>query len=209
MHAAARSTDSVPEPVYIWRRRTGGDRSITQRLSEPDNLEQRMAALRAVDALALKFGGESLQEAHWAKVVLIDLRRMVAYLPDSDADHRRRFLDLAGEYLTGLPDSVLQAGGPLQRLIVGAILDRDLVTLIDLARARNLDTRPKGSVRLQVLASDLRIQRQMRRRGLMTGFSWWNSTGNRMVYHLLPDRIGQSATDLRFNRSRPTDVLSI
>ncbi len=209
MHLAARSTDVVPEPVYIWRRRTGTNLSITQRLSERDSLEQRMAALQTIDALALDASGSNLRDAHDAKVIDIDLRRMVAHLPGGDDAYRARFLDLANDFLAHVPKHILAERNPLQKLIVEAIVDRELATLLDLAVARNINDRPEGLARLRLLAPDLRVQRQMRQRRLLTGLSWLHSTSNRMVYHLLPERIGQAAADRRYERSRPIDVLSI
>ena len=209
MHVAARSTDVVTEPVYIWRRRTGPDPSITQRLSEKDNLEQRMVALTTIDDLVLRRQTNDLRDAHDAKVIDIDLRRLVARLPDADDAYRDRFLDLAGDFLAHVSEPVRRRRDPLQQLIVAAILDRDLDTLVDLAVARNMHERPSGLARLRLLAPDLRTQQRMRRRRLLTGGPWWRSTGNRMVYHLLPGRLGRSAVELRYGRSRPTDVLSI
>lgn len=211
MHVAARSTDVVTDPVYLWRRRTGTDLSITQRLDEHASLEQRMAALRAIDAQAVRAGAPALRDAHDAKVVDIDLRRMVTFLPAADEAYQQRFLVLAREFLAHVPERVLAARDPLRRLVVDAVLTGDLDTLLDLAVARNVEDRPDGLARLALLRPDLRVQRRMHRRGMLTGLPWMRSTANRVAYHLLPGRVGASAVDRRYRRTRTEDddVLSI
>lgn len=211
MHIAAASTDVVTEPVYVWRRRTGVDRSITQRLDEWDSLEQRMAALRAIDDLAVGTGSAELRDAHHAKFVDIDLRRMVTFLPAADPGYRVRFLEVTREFLRNVSPRVLDRRDPLRRLVVEAVLAGDLETLLDLAVARNAETRPAGVARLALLRPDLRLQLTMARRGLLTGYPWVRSTANRVAYHLLPGRAGDRAADRRFGRSRvdAEDVLAI
>jgi CDP-glycerol glycerophosphotransferase len=209
MHVAARATDVVTEPTYLWRRRTGPDLSITQRLDEHDSLEQRFAALRAIDALAVGTGVAGVRDAHDAKFLDIDLRRMVTFLPAADAAYRTRFLELAGDFLGHVPDEVLAGRDPLRRLVVAAVRAGDVPALLDLAVARNVEGRPAGRARLGLLAADLRVQQAMRRNGLLTGLPWLRSTGNRVAYHLLPGALGRRAADLRYERSRVEDVLAI
>ncbi len=209
MHVAAGATDVVTDPVYLWRRRTGPDRSITQRLDERASLEQRWAALRSIDALAVATGVRSLRDAHDAKVVDIDLRRMVAFLPAASAGYRVRFLDLARDFLAHVPDHVLADRDALRRLVVDAVLDGDVDTLLDLALARNVEARPEGVARLALLGPDLRLQAKMHSRGMLTGLPWVRSTANRVAYHLLPGKVGEQAADLRYSREYVDDVLSI
>jgi CDP-glycerol glycerophosphotransferase len=209
MHVAARSTDVVPDPVYVWRRRTGPDLSITQRLDERASLEQRWAALASIDVLAADTGVRALRDAHDAKVVDVDLRRMVAFLPAAGDAYRARFLELARGFLRHVPGHVLAERDPLRRLVVDAVLAGDVDTLHDLALARNVETRPDGAARLALLGPDLRLQARMRSRGLLTGLPWFRSTANRVAYHLLPGRVGEQAADARYSRERVDDVLSI
>ncbi|WP_158221008.1 glycosyltransferase family 2 protein [Kineosporia sp. R_H_3] len=211
MHLAATSTDVVADPVYVWRRRTGPDRSITQRLDEHDSLEQRMASLRTIDDLAAASGSQTLRDAHDAKFVDIDLRRMVTFLPAADERYVVRFLELTRSFLEHVPDRVLSGRDPLRRLVVDSVLSGDTETLLDLAVARNVEDRPDGFGRLALLGPDMRVQAKMASHGLLTGLPWVRSTANRVAYHLLPGKVGDQAAALRYGHTRAdaVDVLSI
>ena len=207
-HLATNSTDVVPEPVYLWRIRTGNERSITQRLDEVMGLEHRMEALASVDALAVGSGVEALRDAHDGKVLDIDMRRFVNFLPTADDAYRARFLDLAAGFLDHVPDRVLAGRDPLRRLILDGVREQDLDLLLDVALARRATGEGLGG-RLGLLRRDLRVQGELRRRGYQQGRVWARSTLNRTVYHLLPPRLRRRAADQRFGRDTVTDPLAV
>ncbi len=210
-HLRTNATNVVPDPVYVWRIRTGGTPSITQRLGEATALEDRMTALTEVDLLAHTSGVTQLRDAHDAKAIDIDLRRFVAFLPGAGEAYRQRFLDLANAFLDHVPAHVVASRDPLRRLVVAAIRERRLDVLDDIAVARSGAEEGHGRNPVHVLTRDLVVQREMRERGYLRGRQWVRSTVNRAVYHLLPGPLRAAAARHRYGREGAdvTDVVAV
>ncbi|GAA1846102.1 glycosyltransferase [Asanoa iriomotensis] len=103
LYGRARAVDVVEVPVYYWRQRPAGDPSISQRLAEPRNLEDRFAAVTSArrdlsDAFADWYAETALQS---------DLRLVLEVLPDTDDAYRALFRKLASAFLTDVDAEVL------------------------------------------------------------------------------------------------------
>ncbi|WP_182908305.1 glycosyltransferase [Microbispora sp. H13382] len=115
-HFLARAVDVLPAPVYLWRRREGGGRSITQDKTRTAHLEDRFAAVTEVR----RFLSEHHFTAHihaWDHAVLDgDLTNFLDVLDQGPPAFRERFLDLAGLYLEDVAPPVLDGLPALRRL---------------------------------------------------------------------------------------------
>ncbi|GIF65518.1 hypothetical protein Ais01nite_35530 [Asanoa ishikariensis] len=103
LYGRARSVDVIDLPVYYWRQRPAGDPSISQRLAEQRNLDDRFAAVTfALSALDGPF-------ATWYAETALqsDLRLVLEVLPDVDDAYRARFGKLANAFLTDVDPAVL------------------------------------------------------------------------------------------------------
>ncbi|MEV4620873.1 glycosyltransferase [Asanoa sp. NPDC049573] len=129
LYGRARAVDVVGLPVYYWRQRPPGDPSISQRLAEQRNLEDRFAAVSTARRelppdLATWYAETALQS---------DLRLVLEVLPDVDEAYRARFRKLASAFVADIDPGVLdRLPGRLAtawRLALGDDLDR-LVALV-------------------------------------------------------------------------------
>ncbi|WP_432869808.1 CDP-glycerol glycerophosphotransferase family protein [Microbispora rosea] len=115
-HFLARAVDVLPTPVYLWRRREDGGRSITQDKTRAAHLEDRFAAVTEVR----RFLSEHNFTAHihaWDHAVLDgDLTNFLDVLDQASPAFRERFLDLAGLYLEDVASPVLDGLPALRRV---------------------------------------------------------------------------------------------
>lgn len=132
LHVAARSTDVVTDPVHLQRPRAAGD-APTPWAAGRAGAQQRLAALRRVDELAVRTGVPRLRDAHDAKVVDVDLGALVAALPAADDGERARFVEHAAALVAHVPGHVLAGRDPLRRRVVDAVRAGDLGALLALA----------------------------------------------------------------------------
>ncbi|MEU6407559.1 glycosyltransferase [Microbispora sp. NPDC046933] len=139
-HFLARSVDVLPAPVYLWRRREGGGRSITQDKARAAHLEDRFAAVTRVR----RFLSEHNFTAHihaWDRAVLDgDLTNFLDVLDEASPAFRERFLDLAGLYLEDVAPPVLDGLPALRRLQWHLVRVRRMADLLEvLAWDREVD----------------------------------------------------------------------
>ncbi|SNT57825.1 CDP-glycerol glycerophosphotransferase [Asanoa hainanensis] len=137
LYGRASSVDVIDLPVYYWRQRPAGDPSISQRLAEQRNLDDRFAAVSsALSALSALDGPFATWYAETA--LQSDLRLVLEVLPDVDDAYRARFAKLATAFLAGVDaDSLSRLP---QRLAAAWKLTRDgdldgLVRLVSSVRA--------------------------------------------------------------------------
>ncbi len=106
LYGRTRQVDVIDLPVYYWRQRPAGDPSISQRLAEQRNLDDRFAAVtfarRELSALDGPF-------ATWYAETALqsDLRLVLEVLPDVDDAYRARFVKLAAAFLADVEPAVL------------------------------------------------------------------------------------------------------
>ncbi|MEV4533274.1 glycosyltransferase [Asanoa sp. NPDC049518] len=134
LYGRARSVDVIDLPVYYWRQRPAGDPSISQRLAEQRNLDDRFAAVTF--ALSTLDGPFATWYAETA--LQSDLRLVLEVLPDVDDAYRARFVKLATAFLAEV-DPAVSSRLPA-RLATAWQLTRDgdvdgLVSLVSAVRA--------------------------------------------------------------------------
>ncbi|MBE3013763.1 glycosyltransferase [Microbispora sp. NEAU-D428] len=115
-HFLARAVDVLPAPVYLWRRREGGGRSITQDKTRAAHLEDRFAAVSEVRRFLSRHNFTAHIHA-WDHAVLDgDLTNFLDALDQASPAFRQRFFDLAGLYLEDVAPPVLDGLPALRRL---------------------------------------------------------------------------------------------
>ncbi len=130
-HFLARSVDVMPAPVYLWRVRDGGSRSITQDKTRLGHLEDRFAAVRTVRTFLSEHGMRAQIHA-WDRTVLeTDLTNFVDVLDQAGGAFHDRFLELANDYLDDVAAPVLDGLPALRRLQWHLIRQRRLADLLD------------------------------------------------------------------------------
>ncbi|MGN9836609.1 glycosyltransferase family 2 protein [Nonomuraea sp. H19] len=123
-HVLATSVDMVGDVVYHWRRRDDeGETSITQRRAEPDNLHERLTAIRAVRAF-LDERAPELRDGFDALVLEKDFVFLFQALETSEEPEQ--LLDLARSWVAELGQKTLEDAPSLRRLELH-LLSRGLV----------------------------------------------------------------------------------
>jgi CDP-glycerol glycerophosphotransferase len=114
-HFLARSVDVVTAPVYLYREREDGVRSITQRRAELPSLRDRLAAVEYVSAF---LRDRSAVQKRWydESVVEDDLRYHVDVLDEADDEYRALFLERANAFLDHADPDVEARLPAIQRL---------------------------------------------------------------------------------------------
>jgi CDP-glycerol glycerophosphotransferase len=147
-HLAARSVDVLSTPVYQWRLREDGARSITQRRLELGVLRDRLAAIERVRAYFAEHGSRRL--CRWYDVSLLadDLRRHLVVLHDAGPEYRAVFADGARRVLDDVSPRMMSGLRALDRLkwhLIARGLDRELLEVLRFERERRVDTPPVRS----------------------------------------------------------------
>ena len=101
-HVMAGSVDVLAEPVYHWRVRSDGERSITQKRLELRALVDRLAAVEHVRAYLGEHGTRRLRRWYDQRLVRDDLRLHLDLLADAEPAYRALFV----EHVTALFDGV-------------------------------------------------------------------------------------------------------
>ena len=159
-HFRARSVDVIPEPVYIYRSREGGEHSITQRRSDPRVLLDRLAAIAQVRDFLREQGLVEPLQRYDESIVADDLRLHLNVLDQADAAYRRLFLERVNALLDDAGPDVergLAAGDRLKWRLVRRERMSELVLLLRVRR-RVLRLR-SGAVRRLPPAYRARVRR--------------------------------------------------
>ncbi|HEX7994269.1 MAG TPA: glycosyltransferase family 2 protein, partial [Streptosporangiaceae bacterium] len=98
-HVLARSVDVITEPVYHWRDRDKGARSITQSRTDVGNIRDRITALHMIDDFLRQRGTPAMLRQHQHKALVNDLWLYVGDLPGTGAAYQREYMDLTAGYL--------------------------------------------------------------------------------------------------------------
>jgi glycosyltransferase involved in cell wall biosynthesis len=135
-YVLAGSVDVLAEPVYVYRTREGGERSITQRRLEPQVLLDRLAAIEHVRDVLRQHGLDELLRSYDARLLTDDLMLHVNVLDAADAGYRALFLDRVGALLADAPPE-LDRGLPLGPRVKWRLVRRRRIgLLVALLRAR-------------------------------------------------------------------------
>ncbi|WP_338699640.1 glycosyltransferase family 2 protein [Streptomyces sp. Q6] len=100
-HYLADSVDVLSEPIYHWREREIGERSITQNRTDPRGLTDRVRSIRMVrDFLSERIGSDPMYADHLAvydrNALYEEMPLFWKVLPGSDPAYRTAFLDQVG-----------------------------------------------------------------------------------------------------------------
>ncbi|WP_192809519.1 bifunctional glycosyltransferase/CDP-glycerol:glycerophosphate glycerophosphotransferase [Actinomadura rudentiformis] len=114
-HFLASSVDVLSDVVYYWREREGESQSITQRRTEPGNLEDRVRTIKVVTAFLHERSPE-LWHAQLYSVLATELSLYVDAALDGGAEYHERLLPLVNEALAEADDSILAELTALKRL---------------------------------------------------------------------------------------------
>ncbi|MEE6263913.1 glycosyltransferase family 2 protein [Plantactinospora sonchi] len=116
-YALAGAVDVLDLPVYYWRQRPpGAVRSLSQRQTEVRNLVDRFAAVAGASRSLSRLADPELKRWYDESALRSDLRMFLDLLPEVDDTYRRRFLDLAVDFLTGVDERVLDRLAPRLRI---------------------------------------------------------------------------------------------
>jgi CDP-glycerol glycerophosphotransferase len=130
----AKRIDVHSDPVFYWRRRGGGELSITQRRQDLINLTDRMAAVSTVDQFVASTQRARDKQIHDHKVVSSDLLLYFNQLLRADDEFRRQFMKLINEYLDGVDASVFDGVRALDRLKYHFVQRRMMPELLDVLK---------------------------------------------------------------------------
>ncbi len=114
-HFEAGAVDVIGEPVYLYRIREGGERSITQRRLEPRVLLDRLAAVEGVSDWLAEHGPAGAQGWYHEQVLRDDLRLHLRVLDRADAAYREIFDERVNRFLDRVDPSLLDAQWRLVR----------------------------------------------------------------------------------------------
>jgi CDP-glycerol glycerophosphotransferase len=133
-HFRARTVDVVADPVYLWRVREDGARSITQRRLERQVLLDRLAAVEHVSAYLAEHGPPGATGWYTERVIADDLRLHLDLLEEADPDYRELFLDRANAFLDGAGDRIYRPLAAIDRLKWHFVRRRRLPELLEVLR---------------------------------------------------------------------------
>ncbi|MER5750866.1 glycosyltransferase [Streptomyces sp. NPDC002088] len=105
-HVEARAVDVVGQVVYHWRIRETGERSITQRLYEPDNIAARMRMMVVTGDIVREYAPELLP-AYERDMCLGDLRIATLAMLENTDEAMATALELGRGFLARVDEQVL------------------------------------------------------------------------------------------------------
>jgi CDP-glycerol glycerophosphotransferase len=135
-HFSARSVDVIAEPVYLWRSREGGERSITQRRLEPRALLDRLDAVEQVVSWLAQH--ESPEALRWYEesIVADDLRYHLDVLDQADEAYRELFLDRVNALLDSADPEIYARLPAIEQRKWALVRERRMPELLELLRVQ-------------------------------------------------------------------------
>jgi CDP-glycerol glycerophosphotransferase len=137
LHFLAESVDILSEPIYHWREREVGARSITQNRTDPKGLIDRIASMSQVRTfLKEQAAADSVFAKHLRfydeNSLVEEIPLFFRALPDGDAAFHDAFLDHVGAFITRIGSDVLDTLPEPLRLKYWLTAKRRLTDLLDL-----------------------------------------------------------------------------
>ena len=134
-HAMAKSVDVINVPVYYWRKRESGEKSITQRKTDWKTTADR---LRAVDRVS-RFLGEhhqgEVKQAYDANVLVDDFAIVLGALPDADPEFRESFLREVKLFLARVRPGTIESLPPKYAVLWHLVRENKLAEVIEVLMA--------------------------------------------------------------------------
>ncbi|MFG2249992.1 CDP-glycerol glycerophosphotransferase family protein [Spirillospora sp. NPDC048823] len=137
-HFLAEAVDVLSDVVYYWREREGESQSITQRRTEPGNLEDRVRTVRAVNAF-LHDRSPELWRLQMTSALSGELPLYVDVAGEGGPEYRKRLRTLVTAILDEAGDTALRDLTALKRLkyhFIAAGMFEELLELIGFQQAR-------------------------------------------------------------------------
>jgi CDP-glycerol glycerophosphotransferase len=134
-HFLASTVDVLGQPIYLWRQRTGGAPSITQRRTEPVNVRDRIRSCDTVSRFLASQPGEAYT-AHkrWYDEIFItdELPLFMGVLDEAGDEFRELFMTGAADFLSRVDPQVMPRLPVALRLKCHLISEGRLEELMDL-----------------------------------------------------------------------------
>lgn len=134
-HVLATSVDVIALPVYYWRVREGGDRSITQRRTELKSFIDRISAVDWVSRYLADNDQAKVKRWYDASALSGDLNIFMRVLPETDEEYQRVFLDRCNDFLDRVADGVVDKLHTAHRMRWHLVRERLLPELLTVIRA--------------------------------------------------------------------------
>ncbi|BAU83199.1 glycosyltransferase [Streptomyces laurentii] len=134
-HFLATAVDVLGAPIYLWRQRTGGAPSITQRRTEPKNVHDRIKSCDSVSRfLASMPRADRDEHKRWYDRIVIssELTMFMAVLEDGNDEFRTLFMEGARDYLSRVDPAVFKELGVALRIKCHLITEGRLEELREL-----------------------------------------------------------------------------
>jgi CDP-glycerol glycerophosphotransferase len=138
-HALARSVDVLADVVYVWRSRSEGPPSGTQRRLEQHAIRRRLEAMQEVRDFLTARGLHTLRRRYDERVVGDDLRYYIDQYERLDDKTREFFAGAAEAYLQRGTPGVIDLLAPIQRLKWHLVLQRRTPELLEVLRFERED----------------------------------------------------------------------
>lgn len=109
-HFLASTVDVLGQPIYLWRQRTGGAPSITQRRTEPVNVRDRIRSCDTVSRfLASQPGAQYAAHKRWYDEIFItdELPLFMGVLDEAGDEFRELFMTGAADFLSRVDPQVM------------------------------------------------------------------------------------------------------
>jgi CDP-glycerol glycerophosphotransferase len=148
-HFMAKSVDVISEPVYHYRVRESGARSITQRRLEKKVLLDRLAAVEEVHAYLVREGPRKARRWYEESIVMDDLRYFLEVLDRADDEYRQIFLDRVNALLERCSPRIERKLLPIHRLKWHLVRRRLLPELLEVLRFQREDLAETPPVRVR------------------------------------------------------------
>ena len=110
------SVDVIADPVYYWRSRDDGERSITQRRLELKALTDRLDAVEQVRAFLARHEDAVARRRYDESLVGDDLRLYLNMFDEAGPEWQALFLDRVNALLDTAPDDIYDALMAIDRL---------------------------------------------------------------------------------------------
>jgi CDP-glycerol glycerophosphotransferase len=134
-HVLARSVDVVELPVYYWREREAGERSITQRRTELKGFVDRISGVDWVSRFLADNNQAKVKRWYDESALRGDLTIFMKVLPDTDEEYQQAFLERCNDFLDRVDPRILDELHANQRLQWHLVRERKMPELLTVIRA--------------------------------------------------------------------------
>ncbi|SEL08837.1 bifunctional glycosyltransferase/CDP-glycerol:glycerophosphate glycerophosphotransferase [Streptacidiphilus jiangxiensis] len=137
LHYLADKVDILSDPIYNWRERETGERSITQNRSDPRGLTDRVASMRLVREFLIAQSGQEYRDylrAYDRNALAEEIPLFFGAAIDGDAELHQVFADHVGKLLTEIGPAQINRLPVPHRLRYHLIAERRIEDFLALLR---------------------------------------------------------------------------